>query len=90
MPPNKSKLHGLKVMPEYYQSLKHGNKTFEIRKNDRTYKVGDILMLQEYDAESEKYVNSESLFFDVTYILENNKYLQDGYCCMGIVKHLVL
>ena len=40
--------HTLKIEPQYLEAIKDGSKTFEIRKNDRDYKVGDILALHEY------------------------------------------
>lgn len=80
------KIHYLKIMPKYYDSLKHGYKPFEIRKNDRDFKVGDILTLQEYDIEAKEYTESDELYFDITYILDDVQYLQDGYICMGIKK----
>ena len=43
------KVHELKILPEYYKAQKAGKKNFEIRKNDRDYKVGDKLVLKEYD-----------------------------------------
>jgi len=85
MPPKKNKIHCLKVLPKYYSDLKNGNKTFEIRKNDRNFKTGDILVLSEYDPETKERTASKNLYFEVTYILDNVKYLQEGYVCMGII-----
>jgi hypothetical protein len=42
-------VHDLKTLPEYFQAVIDEEKTFEIRKDDRHFKVGDVLMLQEYD-----------------------------------------
>ena len=80
------KMHCLKIMPKYYDSLKHGYKPFEIRKNDRDFKVGDVLTLQEYDIETKEYTESDELYFDITYILDDSEYLQDGYVCLGIAR----
>ena len=41
--------HELKVWPEFYRVVAGGNKRFEIRKNDRNYKVGDNLILLEFE-----------------------------------------
>lgn len=42
-------IHDLKCWPQYFWSVVRGEKPFEIRKNDRNFKVGDYLGLQEYD-----------------------------------------
>lgn len=38
--------HELKILPKYYKEVLCGNKTFEIRFNDRDYKAGDIVILK--------------------------------------------
>ncbi len=40
--------HDLKVMPAFFQPLYSKQKTFEIRRNDRDFKVGDVLNLREH------------------------------------------
>lgn len=42
-------IHRLKILPEYFEAQKNKVKTFEIRKNDRNFKIGDRLMLYEID-----------------------------------------
>jgi len=39
--------HELKTDPEVFTSLERGDKTFELRYNDRGFKVGDTLKLRE-------------------------------------------
>ena len=41
-------IHKLKLNAAHYDDSASGIKTFEIRKNDRNFKVGDILELREY------------------------------------------
>lgn len=43
-----AKIHTLKTESVYFESLVNGTKKFELRKNDRDYKVGDWLHLIEY------------------------------------------
>ena len=38
--------HELKTDPEVFDAVKSGEKTFEIRLNDRNFKVGDVLFLR--------------------------------------------
>ena len=43
--------HEIKILPEYFELLftPHGGvKRFELRKNDRDYKVGDVVTLKEW------------------------------------------
>lgn len=42
------KTHELKILPQYFERVLDGTKTFEIRKDDRGFEVGDILILKEY------------------------------------------
>ena len=77
------KIHELKILPEYFQSVWDCVKTFELRKDDRNYQPGDFLVLKEWDGE--KFTGS-ALCVKVTYVLRNvAQYgLQDGYIIMGI------
>lgn len=40
--------HQLKTWPGYFHAVKTGVKTFEIRKDDRKFNVGDTLVLNEF------------------------------------------
>ena len=53
---NGRKIHELKILPEYYNAVRCGDKRFEIRKNDRGFHRGDILRLKEWDGEKERVV----------------------------------
>lgn len=79
------KTHELKIMPEYYEAVVSGKKTFEIRYNDRDYNVGDLLILQECKKENdqEHYTGRCELAI-VTYILDEQTSLREGYIAMGI------
>ncbi|MEI8630273.1 DUF3850 domain-containing protein [Vibrio sp. M60_M70] len=41
------KVHQAKINPEYLNAIIDGKKTFEIRKNDRDYRVGDWVRLSD-------------------------------------------
>ncbi|WP_282798853.1 DUF3850 domain-containing protein [Lactococcus lactis] len=43
------KTHELKLDIKYFNDVESGKKNFEIRKNDRDFKVGDILELKAYE-----------------------------------------
>ena len=41
--------HHLKTLPEYFQAAIVGKKPFEIRNNDRGFKPGEIVILEEFE-----------------------------------------
>ena len=51
--------HILKITPEYFELVDSGLKTFEIRKNDRDYKSGDIVVLNEYLLDKNEYTGAK-------------------------------
>jgi hypothetical protein len=77
------KRHEIKIAPEYYEAIKSGRKNFELRKNDRDYKVGDILILSEFGGEQSE--SKEPLVRIVEYVLKDcEQYgLKEGYCILG-------
>lgn len=84
-------VHYLKTWPEFFKVVKDGSKTFEIRKNDRPeepYEVGDVLILQEYDPES-GYTGTDVIWLDVTYILDRQPFLPEGYVCMAVKERIL-
>jgi hypothetical protein len=44
--------HELKTWPDYFWPLVHGEKTFDLRLNDRDFQVGDLVKFLEWDPES--------------------------------------
>ncbi|VVB53356.1 Uncharacterised protein [uncultured archaeon] len=62
-------IHNLKCWPEYFKAVKERFKTWEVRKNDRGYKVGDILQLAEWDPTTEQYTG-RIFSVRVTYMVE--------------------
>ncbi len=75
--------HELKIWPEYYEVVRSGLKTFEIRKNDRGFQVGDTLLLREYDANSEEFTG-RSITRSITYIVEGPPFMAEGWAVLGI------
>lgn len=73
--------HKLKILPEYFEAVKSGSKTFEVRRDDRGFQAGDTLFLQEY--ENGEYTGA-GLKVIVTHVLRDTEYCKEGYCIMGI------
>lgn len=83
------KRHYLKTWPKFFDAVLSGVKTFEFRKNDREFMLGDHLLLKEWDPQTEAYTGRE-LEVHVNYILrccDHGKPIPDwpmGWCVMGI------
>ena len=78
--PKQPKVIDLKIEPKYFEAQEKGNKNFEIRKNDRGYRVGDVLWLKEYDPEKKQYTGN-TLKRKITYITSYKQ--QEGYVVLG-------
>lgn len=77
-------VHVLKTWEQYFFDVLDGKKTFELRKNDRDFKIGDELLLECYDGKKNKYLNA-STRVKITYILEGGNFgLEKGYVILGI------
>lgn len=77
-----AKRHELKILPKYFKDIVDGYKNFELRKNDRDFKIGDTLMLKEF--ENGEYTG-DSTQVVVTYILFGGEYgLDKDYVILGI------
>ena len=75
------KVHQIKIGTAFFDDVRSGKKTFELRKNDRSYQEGDLLDMMEFT--NGKYTG-RSIKASVTYILENFTGLAEGYCIMAI------
>lgn len=83
--------HDLKCWPEFFVALANDKKTFELRKNDRDFQVGDFMLLREWDPRTQKYSGREELR-RIIYMLEHRPGagcaadfgLKEGYAILGI------
>lgn len=72
--------HELKCHADCYSLVASGLKRFELRKNDRGFRVGDILRLREL---ADAYTGRECSV-RVTHMLERFDGLQEGYVIMSV------
>lgn len=72
-----------KILPEYFKAVKDFSKTFELRKDEDSFEVGDTIRLAEWDGEK---FTGNVVIREITYILRDcPEYgLLPGYCILGI------
>ena len=93
--------HNLKLNDRYFDAVLNGIKTFEIRKDDRGFRVGDTLEMYRVNdnglyvskdgtyASNEKGAWLEPIQMKVTYILTHADFpagIPEGYVVMNIEK----
>lgn len=75
--------HECKILPEHFNNILAGLKSFEVRKDDREppYMAGDSLLLREWD---EGIYTGRWIKADIPLVLRG-EYCKPGYCTMSIV-----
>lgn len=83
-------LHELKILPIFFEPLKSNQKKFEVRKNDRPFKVGDEILFRELHPnhrqgfELEVKYSSEICHRKISYILSDFEGIERGFCVLGL------
>lgn len=79
--------HELKIWPEHFSAVTHPDirrrKMVEIRKDDRGYQAGDVLLLREWDPEQKVYTGQQVEVL-VTHILRGWS-LREGWVALSIL-----
>lgn len=75
------KVHDVKLGTTFFDDVKTGRKTFELRKNDRGYKEGDTIVMHEYNDGT---TTGRTIEKKIVYMLEDFTGLEDGYCILGL------
>ena len=83
--------HSLKTLPQYWDAVKRGDKTFEVRRDDRGFQKGDIIELvrTEYlpDPRNPTFGSKEmsTLRFQIGYILTGGQWgIEPGYVVLAL------
>lgn len=81
-------IHSIKLREEFVDAVDSGDKCFEVRKNDRDYKVGDLVEFNEVDRNGNPKPGPNKLDgikFKITYVLSGWG-IENGYVVFGIKK----
>jgi len=82
-----SMTHELKTLAPYWDAVASGDKTFEVRHNDRGFQRGDTLVLTRYSGGSAKLAESgwSRITATVTYVLAGGQFgIDPEFVVMGI------
>jgi len=87
--PAQQREHALKTHPGPFAAIRNGNKAFEFRKNDRDFRSGDVLVLNEWIPPSPEDVTGSYTGQQerrvVTYIVHGPAFgIPEGYCVMSV------
>ena len=75
--------HYLKTETEYFQLQEKGEKTFEVRLNDRDFRKHDIVHLEE--VVNGQYTGRTLPFKEIVYILHGGQFgIEEGYCVLQL------
>jgi hypothetical protein len=77
-------MHEVKINPVFFKLVANGTKPFELRKNDRDYKVGDRILLREYCSEKKEYTD-QFCIKGISYVLNGGSFgLDSSYVALGL------
>lgn len=79
-------VHTLKCWPRFFISIVNGTKKFDLRFNDREFKVGDRILFEEYDPEAKDYYTGQNCTRQITFILNAFEGLMPGFVILGLKK----
>ncbi len=87
-------LHKLKTHPIPFGAMRQCIKNFDVRKDDRCFRVGEELLLEEFipagyfeDHEPERGYTGEILHRRIDYILKGGQYgIEKGFVVLGVSK----
>lgn len=81
-------LHNLKIDEKWFEHIYSGQKTSELRFNDRDYQTGDTLCFRVIDSGGNEIIKPYDLpTYEITHVLNSSQFpqgLQDGYCILSI------
>jgi hypothetical protein len=76
--------HELKTWPQFFEAILDGRKNFEFRRNDRDFRVGDLLDLKEWDPATKAYTG-RACEVRITYILSDEwPGMEKGFTILSI------
>lgn len=81
-------IHNLNIDEKSFERFYSGQKTSEVRFNDRDFQTGDTIVFQPVNSDGNTLIKPYSLpTYEITHVLDSNLFpqgLQPGYCILSI------
>jgi len=74
-------IHALKTAHQYFEESAAGVKSFEVRRNDRPYSIGDYVALNEWSIEG---YTGRCTLHKIIYILSDEVFCKEGFVILGL------
>lgn len=79
-------VHHLKIQTEFFEAVNKGLKKFEIRRNDRDFKIGDWVFLENFNPKTNSY-EPGIIKVEIIYIIEGGQFgIEEGFIIFGFNK----
>lgn len=75
-------IHALKIRHEYFEDVIAARKSYEIRKDDRPFAIGDFLALNEITDDGQ--YTGRCCMMRIVYITREAEFTKQGYAVLGI------
>lgn len=76
--------HALKTWPQYFDAVASGDKTFEVRRDDRGFQKGDELVLRRWRNDIQCY-DGQEVRKVISYILTGGQFgVEPGFVVLGL------
>ena len=82
-------IHKIKILKRYADPLAARKKTFEVRKNDRNYQIGDYIAFTVLDDNGVPISHKLSTqIYKITYLLSSHEFsgIADGYVVFSLTR----
>lgn len=78
--------HRLKTIDVYFDKVSSGEKTFEVRKNDRFYQAGDIVEMVRCNSSGFVVNNKRTIRFQIGSVLQGGQFgIEPNYCVFSLM-----
>ncbi|MEZ2410588.1 DUF3850 domain-containing protein [Bosea sp. RCC_152_1] len=78
-------VHELKTWPVYFDAVARGEKTFEVRRDDRGFQKGDIVRLRRWNTEWQGYDKTPPIECEIAWILTGGQHgVEPGYVVLAL------